>query len=258
MKKPLAVLFWFLFCGNAVAHDYWLMVDDYFPNLNGEITISACFGHTFPSDAAAAAENVAGIFIFEPDGAVRRLSIVAEGENKTVAPINTRVTKPGTHYVALVRKAGYVSQTTQGYVNKPKDEATGALESSWSEATAIAVVTVGKPSGPMPETVFEKARFRMQIQADPGNLRIGDTIPVRLFLDEKPYRSWLYATYDGFSMERDTFAYATRIPSDDLTGKIMMSSRGSWIVIAKDSIPYPDASKADRFSFACTVTFAVR
>lgn len=90
-----------------------------------------------------------------------------------------------------------------------------------------------------------------------GILKTGDTIPVQLFLDDKPFRSYLYATYEGFTEEKDTFAYATRIPSD-FTGKVKVSHQGLWYIMAKDDIPYPDTTKADKFSFSCNITFMVK
>lgn len=258
MKKLLVVFYGILFCGSAFAHDYWLKLDNYFPQPNSEITVSVCYGHQFPTDGVGSATGIAKMFVLEPDGVVRPITVLGEGEKKTVAPIKVRVTKTGTHYIVLVKNAGFVTHTTKGYERKPKNEAEGSvLESSWSEGCMIAVVTVGKASGQMPKSVFANARFRMQPLIDLGNLHVGDTVPVQLFLDEKPFRSWLYATYDGFSEERDTYAYATRMPSD-MTGKVKIIHPGLWILLAKDDQPYPDTTKADKFTFGCNVTFMVR
>jgi len=257
MKRLLVALFTFLACGEASAHQYWVMVDDFFPQTNQEITITIGYGHKFPVDEPASADQVEKLFIVEPDGTVRPLPIQAEGNEKLVVPVKTRLSKQGTHFI-VVGRASWSTQTTRGYVHQPKDKLTGVLSSSWSECVGIAVVTVGNPTGRIPEKVFDNARFRLQPLVNLGNLHVGDTVPVKLFLDGKPFRSWIYATYEGFSSERDTYAYATRVPSADMTGKIKILKPGIWIITASDEIPYPDQTKAEVFSFACNVTFAVK
>ena len=258
MKKILLVSFLFLFCGNVFAHDYWLTVDNYFPKPNTVITVNVCYGHKFPAESRGSSKNVDKILLVEPDGKVTSLDFKTEGEKNEIQPIKVKMTKEGTNYLVLVRKPGFTSHTTKGYINQPKNELEGVLESSYSEGCRIVAVAVGKPSGMLPKSIFGKDRFNMEVGKDLGNVKVGDIIPVKLFLDNKPYRTILYATYDGFSEEKDTYAYATRIPSEDLTGKIKITKPGLWIIVAKDDIPFSDPSKADKYSFGCNITFMVK
>lgn len=258
MKKFLSIAsILFLFCGSVFAHDYWLIVDNYFPKPNDEITVSVCYGHKFPVDRDGSAKSVEKIVLVEPDGAVTPIEFQT-GEKNRILPIKVKVTKEGTNYIVLVRKAGFTCKTTKGYKNQPKNELENVLESKFSEGCRIAAVAVGKPSGTLPRSIFGKDRFNMETGADLGNIHAGDTIPVKLFLDEKPYRTIVYATYDTFSEEKDTYAFATRIPSGDFTGKIKITQPGLWIIVAKDDIPYDDPEKADNYSFGCNITFMVK
>ncbi len=260
MKKILFTFILLLVCGNVFAHDYWLIVDNYSPAVNEEITVTVCYGHAFPSDGDASAKSVEKIMLVEPDGKTRDLPFQTEGDRNIIRPIKVKMTKQGTNYIVLVRKAGYSSRTTKGYISKPKDELENVLSSSFSEGCRIAAVAVGKPSGTLPESIFGQNRFNMEVGTDLGNICIGDTIPIKLFLDGDPYRTYIYATYDTFSEERDTFAYATRIPSQsgNFTGKITVNTPGIWIIVAKDKIPYNDPEKADEYSFGCNITFMVK
>ena len=173
--------------GKVSAHQYWVMVDDFFPQPNQEITITVEYGHKFPVDGTASADQVEKLFIVEPDGVVRPLSIQAEGDERHVVPFKAKLSKQGTHFI-VVGRASWSTQTTRGYVHQPKDELAGVLSSEWKECVGIAVVTVGNPTGRIPEKVFDNAnvRFRLQPLVDLGNLHVGDTVPVQLFLDGKP------------------------------------------------------------------------
>jgi uncharacterized GH25 family protein len=258
MKKLFWASFLFLFCGSAFAHDYWLTVDNYFPKPNTEITVNVCYGHKFPAESMGSSKSVDKILLVEPDGKVTPITFKTQGEKNEILPIKVKMTKEGTNYIVLVRKPGFTSHTTKGYINQPKNELEGVLESSYSEGCRIAAVAVGKASGTLPKSIFGQDRFNLEVGTDLGNIKVGDTIPVKLFLDNKPYRTILYATYDGFSEEKDTYAYATRIPSGDFTGKIKVTKPGLWIIVAKDDIPYSDLSKADKYSFGCNITFMVK
>jgi len=194
----------------------------------------------------------------EPDGKATPLPFQTEGEQNTILPIKVKVTKQGTNYIVLMRKAGFSSHTTTGYVSKPKDELDNVIETSFSEGCRITAVTVGKPSGTLPASIFGTNRFRLESSMDFGNVHVGDTVPIKLFLDGEPYRTYIYATYDTFSTEKDTYAYATRVPSGDFTGKITVTKPGLWIIVAKDDIPYIDQKKADNYSFGTNITFMVK
>ena len=258
MKKLMLALLLLLFSTSVFAHDYWLTVDNYSPKVNDEITVTVCYGHTFPSDGTASSNNIDRIVLVEPDGVIKNLPFKTEGDDHKILPITVKMTKQGTNYIVLYRKPGFSSHTTTGYVSKPKDEVENVIETSYSEGCRITSVTVGKSSGALPASVFGQNRFRLETDADLGNVKVGDTIPVKLFLDGEPYRTYIYATYDTFSQEKDTYAYATRIPSADLTGKITITHPGLWIIVAKDDIPYTDPAKADNYSFGCNITFMAK
>jgi len=258
MKKLILGALFILSCDMAYAHNYWLTVDNFAPRPGEEITLSVCFGHQFPDGPEARAENVEKLYIIDPDGVETPLAINAEGETGTVAPIKIRLTKKGTHYAVMIRKPGFVCKTTKGYIHKPKNELEGVISSSWSEASAVAVITVGSSSGRNPGNFAKNQRFQVVPLVDPGSVKVGDTVTVQYLLDDEPFRTWVHATYAGFSREKDTFAYAARIQSDTMTAKIRILHGGIWIIMAKDAVPYENPEKADDFSFGSTLTFEVK
>jgi len=246
-----------LLSGEAYAHFFWLNVDNHYPEVGEEITISVGYGHNFPEDSEAEADRLDKLFVIDPEGVIIPLEIKTEGDQGVAAPVKIRFEKEGTYLAVLIKKSGFVCQTTKGYIHKSKKELEGVISSSWSEASAKAIINVGSPRG---EAFREKTeqRFQLVTLKDQGSVKKGDNLPVKLFLDGKPYRTWVYATYAGFSPERDTFAYATRVNREDMVAKINILEKGTWLIKTGDEIPYPDTEEADVFSFTSTLTFEVK
>lgn len=257
MKKFIISIFLVLLSGEAYAHYLWLNVDNYNPVVGEEITISVGYGHNFPKGTGAKADRLDKLFIIDPEGRIIPLEINTKGEEGVVAPVKIRLNKEGTYLAVLTRKSGFVSKTTEGYIHKSKKELKGVISSSWSEGSAKAVITVGSPEGKAFQKEIEQ-RFQLVALKDPGQLKKGDYLPVKLILDGEPYRTWVYATYAGFSPERDTFAYTIRVNKEDMVAKIKILEKGVWLIKASDNIPYPDPEEADDFSFTSTLTFEVK
>ena len=243
--------------GKVSAHYLWLNVDNYNPGVGKEITISVGYGHNFPKDAGANADRLDKLFFIDPEGVIIPLEIKTEGDQGVVAPVKIRLNKEGTYLAVLTRKSGFVSKTTKGYIHKSKKELEGVLSSSWSEASATAIINVGSPKGESFQKEIEQ-RFQLIALKNPGKLKKSDYLPVKLILDRKPYRTWVNATYAGFSPERDTFAYTTRVNKEEMVAKIKILEKGVWLIKASDKIPYPDPEEADEFSFTSTFTFEVK
>ncbi|HIE27622.1 TPA: DUF4198 domain-containing protein [Candidatus Poribacteria bacterium] len=238
------------------AHYLWLNVDNYYPKAGEEVTFSIGWGHKFPEDSQPRAEMVEklNLYLIEPEGKKLALEIKAKGE-EGVEPIKVKLGKPGT-YLAVLTRATFSSKTTEGYFYKPKNQLKNVLKSSWSETVAKAVVTAGSPEG---ETFKKEVKQRYQIipLQNPAELKVDDYLPVKILLDGKPYRTWVYATYAGFSAEGDTFAYTTRADKEGIA-KVRILKSGVWLIKVSDEIPYPNPKEADNYSFKSTLTFEIK
>ena len=243
--------------GKVSAHYLWLNVDNYNPGTGEEITISAKWGHNFPKDPGANADRLDRLFIIDPEGKIIPLEIKTEGNEGVVAPVKIRLNKEGTYLAVATVKSGFVSNTTRGYIRKSKKELEGVISSSWSEGSAKAIITVGSPRGEAFQEKIEQ-RFQLITLKNPGQLKKGDYLPVKLILDGEPYRTWIYATYAGFSPERDTFAYTTRVNKENMMAKIKIQEKAVWLIKVSEKIPYPDTEEADDFSFNSTLTFEIK
>ena len=252
----LAMILTGIFSTPVYAHYLWVNVDNYSPNTGEEITISLGWGHHFPEDGLLAADKLERMYLVSPDGKEIPLEIRPEGENGLVASVKVKLEKPGTYLVVAEKKSGFVTKTTEGYKYQSKKTLKGVVKSYWSEGSAKAIINVIQPSG----SSFQKEisqRYQVIPLDEPGKLKEGDYLRVKVTLDDKPYSTLVYATYAGFSTEKDTFAYTTRTSKEGIA-KIKMLKSGIWLIKTSDEIPYSNAEEADVFSFTSVLTFEIK
>lgn len=92
---------------------------------------------------------------------------------------------------------------------------------------------------------------------DPSLLKTGDVLPVKVMLEGKPARTYVYGTYASFSEMKDTFAYTARTDKNGVA-KIKMIHDGVWLLIARQEQAYPDAAECDKQRWAASLTFEIK
>ena len=151
---------------------------------------------------------------------------------------------------------GFATKTPEGYQRgKSKKDVTSAIQCRFSQKFAKTVFTKGETGG----NVFsEPLGHAMEIipMKDPGSLKTGDILPVKVLLEGKPVRTFIYGTYAGFAQSADTFAYTARTNKDGMA-KIKIIHAGDWLLIAKQEENYPDTSECDLKSWAASLTFKI-
>jgi uncharacterized GH25 family protein len=86
--------------------------------------------------------------------------------------------------------------------------------------------------------------------------RAGDDLLFRVFLDGKPLKGQVYATYDGFSRRHMTFAYATE-SLDDGVAHVKVTSPGVWMVRVEKRLE-ANHKDYDLLSLKATLVFSVQ
>ena len=240
----------------SYAHFLWLSVDDYTPDKGQEITITLGWGHKFPETPKPPREEMVkklNLFLIDPDG--REIPISIKIRNGKPQPVKIKLAKKGV-YLAVATTKHFVSKTTEGYFYKAKDELKDKeiIYSKWSETTAIALISVGKSSKINISTI-PNSNFYLLPTTNPSSLKEGEVFQVKvLFHKKKPYRGWVYATYEGFSEFKDTFAWATRTDRKGMVN-IKILKKANWLIKTEAEKPYSNTSKADFANYKCTVTF---
>lgn len=165
------------------------------------------------------------------------------------------ISKPGAYIVAAKRKAGFYTKTTEGGKRRSKKGLKNVIKCSHSHMCTKAVVNVGEKGGEVDTRIGHP--IEIIPLANPADLRVGDYLPVQVLLKGKPFKGEIYATYVGFSTEKNTFAYATSTNKKG-KGKIKILHSGVWMIKADHEEPYPDQSECDVESFVTTLTFEVK
>lgn len=236
----------------AWAHYLWLNVDNHHPRPGDRVSIELGWGHKFPHDGQPRKEMLKQlrIAVYGPQGFKRVLAVYL---NKgRLAPMTVKLDQPG-YYLVQATVKGYVTKTTEGYFYKPKDELENVVKSYWSETVAKALIQVGQGAdGPLGLGLGN--RFELVPVQGGDKVVQGGFFPVKVLLDDKPVKTMVYATYDGFSQMKDTFAWTTRSNEKGLA-EIKILHKGCWLLKAGEELPYDHSDKADVYRFISTLTF---
>ncbi len=258
IKKIMILLLFFnlIFISKSYAHYLWLNVSDYTPKVGQEIFVTLGWGHKFPETPTPPREEMIKklkLFLIDPDGNKSLLNIpIKDGRPQ---PVKIKVTKKGIYFVIAISKH-FVSKTTEGYFYKARDELKDkeVIYSKWSESTAIALISVGKQKE-INICNIPNSDFYILPLINPSVLSKNSVFQIKVIFKDKPCRTWVYATYSGFSRFKDTFAWTTRTDKDGVANIKILKKRVSWLIKSEIEKHYSDLRKADIASYKCTLTF---
>jgi uncharacterized GH25 family protein len=241
-------------CYQANAHDLFLQVRDYTPHVNEEITLILGYGHYLPAREFMPNEYLEKIYMLDPSGKKIRIKRYSEVEFKGKKTLKHE----GTYLVVAKRKGGFFTKTTEGYKRgHSKKGLKNVISCTYSEKYTKSIVNVGKTRG---KTFKKVIGHDLEIipLADPGDLKEGDYLPIKIIYKGKPLANQLvYATYLGFSTEKNAFAYTNKTTPKG-TAKIKILKSGIWLITTSHIEDYPDHKECDQNKFAYTLTFEVQ
>lgn len=243
-----------LFCSPVQAHYPWLNTDGYCRHLGELPKITVGFGHRYPLGRFLQQEDLAGMTLLDPAGRV--MSLISE--NAIEFEPEEGLKEPGVYTVAAQRKAGFYTKTTEGGKRQSKEGLSNVLKCSRSHMGMKALLTAGDKAG---ESALSKnpVGHPLEIipQANPAALKAGEYFPVQVLLRGQPYQGKVFATYMGFSTDKDVFAYAAKTDRDGM-GRIRILQPGIWLIKAEYEEPYADQTVCDVESFSATLTLEVK
>ncbi len=240
-----------LFCTQAQAHFPWINVDNYSPDTGDSAHITIGWGHRYPLGGFLKMADLENIAMVGPDGGKEPVSSVSDLEFQ---PENN-FSKPGSYLIVAKRKTGFYTKTTQGGKRQSKEGLKNVIKCSRSQMCMKAIINVGDGQG----KVDSKVGHPLEIipLANPAELKAGDYLPVQVLLHGKPYNDKIFATYMGFSTEKDVFAYTSKTDRQG-KGRIRILQPGVWMIKVEHQQPYPDQDVCDVESFIATLTLEVK
>lgn len=245
-------LFASIFLSSPVyAHYPWINIIDYTPMPGETISMTIGWGHRYPLAGFLEKDDLENISIFGPGGNGIDVTSSSALEFQSAEGI----IEQGVYVVAAKRKTGFYTKTTEGGKGCSKKGLKNVIKCFHSEMCAKAVVNVGNGKGKADIRIGHP--FEIVPLANPADLREGDYLPVQILLKKKPFKGEIYATYVGFSTEKNTFAYITMTNAKG-KGKIKILRSGVWMIKAVHEEPYPDQTECDVDSYTATLTFEVK
>ena len=237
------------------AHDMWINMQDYLPGKSKPAVLTVANAHHFPAqaDELMTHDRIDKVVLLSPDG--KELPAAPQGDTQYQS--KTPLEAQGTYMAVATPQNGFSSKTTEGYQRgKNKKDLKGVIECRYSEKFGKALFTVGAPGG---SAFSQTLGHKMEIipMKDPGALKEGDDLPVKVVVDGQPARTYVYGTYAGFSSEPNTFAYTTSTDKEGIA-KIKMIKAGTWLLLVKQEMPYSDPTVCDKLSYSASLTFQVR
>ncbi|MCI5209805.1 MAG: DUF4198 domain-containing protein [Candidatus Electrothrix sp. ATG2] len=242
-----------LLCSQALAHYPWINADSYSLNTGETPHINIGWGHRYPLGRFLQQEDLENMNLLAPSGQELPIKAINIMESEP----EEALTAPGTYTVAAQRRAGFYTKTTEGGKRQSKEGLNNVLRCSHSSMNMKALLTVGGKKNASVNKTAVGHPLEIIPQASPASLRAGDYFPVQVLLRGKPYKSKLFATYLGFSTEKDVFAYTAKTDQDGM-GKIRILQPGVWLIKAEYQEPYPDQKVCDVESFSATLTFEIK
>lgn len=233
------------------AHYPWINITDYTPVSGETIRMTIGWGHRYPLAGFLKKDDLEKISIFGPKGNKIDVSASSVLEFQSAEAI----TEQGVYIVAAKRKTGFYTKTTEGGKRCSKKGLKNVIKCFHSEMCAKAVVNAGNGKGKADLSIGHP--FEIIPLANPADLRKGDYLPVQVLLKGKPFKGKIYATYVGFSTEKNAFAYTAKTGAKG-KGKIKILHPGVWMIKAVHEEPYPDQSECDVDSYTATLTFEVK
>jgi uncharacterized GH25 family protein len=235
----------------VLAHDMWIDVRDYTPAPGEVVTMTLAYGHYLPAREFLPKEYLDEIYLLDPNGNRLEIQGCSDVEFKTQKVL----AQEGTYLVVATQKGRFWTKTTDGYQpGKSKKGLKNVIGCTYSAKFSKAIVNVGARPG---DLLAKPLGHELEIVplADPGTLRSGDMLPVKVLFRNKPLSgAQVLATYVGFSREKNTFAYATKTDAAGTAG-IRVATAGAWLVAVHHKDDYPDPAECDQYSFAATLTF---
>jgi uncharacterized GH25 family protein len=244
----------FIMPAGLFAHDVWIYPVDKSPVINKTFAFKLQSDHVFPAQNKEVVneKKLPETFILNPAGK----KILTRQTNPGIFESYEKLPQKGTYLVVSGKKGTFWAKTTSGSKEDADKSLKGALKVTYSIKFSKAVISVGASGG----VIYAKTLghdLEIIPLKDPGTLKAGESLPVRVLLKGKPFIGDINATYEGFSTGENQFALSQKTNGNG-EAAFTMSKSGTWLVVVSYRGPYVDKKKADENLYAATLTFIIK
>lgn len=141
--------------------------------------------------------------------------------------------KEGTVILAGHRKGMIWTKTTRGWKQGSKKELKGVISSGKYEKFCKTLINTGKADDGYKKEIGHK--LEIVPVSNPDEAMTGKDLTFKIFFDGKPLSTNVYATFDGFSDNANTYAYFTETDEEG-TANVKITHPGIWMVRVQHEI----------------------
>lgn len=216
---------------SAEAHEFIVKPVIYTVEPGHKLPLSVVSAHVFM--VSEEMEPLEKVRVFLLDGKEKKE--VKLSENRMLMTLDGQVdpVAEGTLVLAGHREGMIWTHTTQGWRQASRKGLAGVIASGKYEKFAKSLVTVGRPDGDFATVVGHD--LEIVPLSDPAEARVGEDLEFRILFRGAPLTTEVFATYDGFSDNQNTYAYFTETRGDGIA-KVKITRPGVWMVRVQKEI----------------------
>ncbi len=238
--------------GLAAAHYPWLTLDSHAPGAGEALQFEVAWGHRFPVDGVLSADRLESLTLVGTQG-VHAIALNGKAERFTVPAAALE----GAAVLVGVQRTSYYSRTPEGGRRGSRKDFPDARSCSLSNNTVKALVGGGAEAGAAGIPVGHA--FELVVEAGPGALSAGGTLPLRIVFHDQPWQGEVNAIYAGYQKAEGEADYPVQLMTD-AQGRVAvpLDRAGHWMVRASTGEDYPNPDVCDRLHYNATLTITVR
>lgn len=255
IKTSMTLIFFFGLYGLsttlAYAHYPWINMSNYNPDAGDSLQFTIGWGHRYPLGGFLQQDELENIIIVGPKGN----KLVPQAATTLEFKLKKTISEPGTYTIAAQRKTGFYTKTAEGGKRQSKKGLENVKLCTSSHMSMKAIVNIGVGGGELEFPLNHP--LEIVPLANPADLTTGDYFPIRLLLHGQPHQGMVFATYMGFSTDKETFAYTSKTDRQGKT-RIRILQPGIWLIKAEFRKTYPDRDVCDVEAFVSTLTLEIK
>jgi uncharacterized GH25 family protein len=244
-----------LLCAAAAAHAHEFIVTPSAASVKAgaPLTVSVISSHVFMKGEELEKTEDVRVGVLTPADGKREKVAVRPDEKNLIHAGTVSAPTDGT-FLVIGKRAGQIwANTPEGDKQVPK-KAPGMTNARLIEKFDKTLVNLS-PSDDGYKTLIGD-RLEIVPLTNPATVKVGDEIAVRVVFDKQPLTAPVFATYDGFSTEENTYAYYTE-GRDDGTAKVKITHPGLWMVRVEHKTPEKTETH-DTYVARAVLVFAVK